>query len=157
MSTKLFGLRRSEMKACILSCWALLLCLPLCHAQCVLTVPNSELLTALSQAGLIPETDPSKFTLQDTTNLCFVRSTSDPTRYDQVRVSILYTYDTATDQSAQATFTVCLSGTLRFSGADVGAVTQDTHITQDMTREDCQDCLDSNVFARPSYCRRKYC
>lgn len=144
------------MKACVLFCCALLLCLSLCHAQCDLNVPDSELVVALNQAGLIPESDPSKFTLQDTTNLCFVSSTSDPTRYDQIRVSILYTYDTVADQPAQATFSVCL-GTFRFAGANVNSVTQDTHITVDMTREGCQDCLDSSTFAYPTYCRRKCC
>ena len=114
------------------------------------------MVSALNSAGLIPEADPSKFTLQGLTYLCFVRSTTDNTRFDQVRVSMLYTYDTATDQSAQATFSRCLT-TFRYDMADVGAVTQDTHYTTNMTREDCQDCLDSSTFARPTFCRRKYC
>ena len=135
----------------------LFLLLPLCYAQCPLDVPDGQIVSALNSAGLIPEADPSKFTLQDLTYLCFVRSTTDNTRFDQVRVSMLYTYDTATGQSAQVTFSVCLLSVFRFNMADVGAVTQDTHNTTNMTREDCQDCLDNSTFARPTFCRRKYC
>ena len=69
---------------------------------------------------------------------------------------MLYTYDTATDQSAQATFSVCLFSEFRFNMADVGAVTQDTHYTANITREDCQDCLDTDPLASPTFCRREW-
>ena len=142
------------MKISISFCLALLY-FPLCHAQCDLNVPNRQLVSALSQAGLIAEADQSKFTLQDVTYLCFVRSSSDNTKFDQVRVSMLYTYDTATNQSAQATFSLCL-GSFVFVAEDVDSVTQDPHLTEDLTREGCQDCLDSSTFARPTFCRREY-
>ena len=133
---------------------ALLLALkfPLCRAQCSLDVPSSSLIDALFHAGFIPEADLSNFTLQDLTYLCFVRSASDNTTFDQVRVSLLYTYDTATNQSAQVTFSICLSE-FNFSMSDVDSVTQDAHFTQNMTREDCQGCLDNSTFASPTYCR----
>ena len=128
---------------------------PLCHAQCDLNVPDQQLVNALSEAGLISgEVDPSNLILQDLTPLCFVRSSTDNTRFDQVRVSILYTYESATDQSAQATF-ICLGNTFRFSSENTNTVTQDPHLTENMTREDCQDCLDNSTFARPTFCRRE--
>ena len=114
------------------------------------------MVNALNSAGLIPEADPSKFTLQGLTYLCFVRSATDNTRFDQVRVSMLYTYDTATDQSAQATFSRCLFSEFRFDMADVGSVTEDPHYTANMTREDCQDCLDTDPLASPTFCRREW-
>ena len=144
------------MKTPISFCLALLL-FPLCHAQCDLNVPETQLVSALNQAGLIAEADQSNFNLHDLTYLCFVRSSSDNTTFAQVRVSMLYTYDTATDQTAQATFSLCLSGTFRFTSANVDFVTQDPHLTENMTREGCQDCLDNSTFASPTYCRCKLC
>ena len=137
-----------------ISTFCLTLLFPLCHAQCDLNVPETQLVAALNQAGLIAETAQSNFNLQDLTYLCFVRSSSDNTTFAQVRVSMLYTYDAATDQSAQATFSLCI-GTFRFNGANVGSVTQDPHLTENMTREGCQDCLDSSTFASPTFCRRE--
>ena len=134
-----------------------LLLFPLCHAQCDLNVPNTQLFNALNNAMLVPEADPSKFTLQDLTYLCFVRSSSDNTKFDEARVSFLYTYDGTMNQSAQATFTNCLIDMFRFTMADVDFVTQDPHLTENMTREDCQDCRDSSTFARPTFCRCKSC
>ena len=128
---------------------------PLCHAQCDLIVPDQQLVNALSEARLISEVDPTNFNLQDLTPLCFVRSSTDNTRFDQVRVSILYTYDSDTVRSAQATFSLCLSGSFTFTSANTYTVTQDPHLTEDMTREDCQDCLDNSTFARPTFCRRE--
>ena len=134
-----------------------LLLFPLCHAQCDLNVPNTQLFSALNNAGLVPEADPTKFTLQDLTYLCFVRSSSDNTTFDEVRVSFLYTYDGTMNQSAQATF-ICLSDTFTYTMANVDFVTQDLHLTQNMTREDCQDCRDNSTFASPTFCRCKsYC
>ena len=141
------------MKTPISFCLALLL-FPLCHAQCDLNVPETQLVAALNQAGLIAETDQSNFNLQDLTYLCFVRSSSDNTTFAQVRVSMLYTYDAAMDLSAQATFSLCLSSFV-FVAADVGSVTQDPHLTENMTREGCQDCLDNSTFASPTFCRRE--
>ena len=135
-------------------CFIILLLLPLCHAQCTLNVPVTQLVTALDLAGLIPDPDPEAFTLQDLTNLCFVRSSIDNSTFVQVRVSILYTFLRTTDQSAQITFSVC-SGTFRFSFLDVNLVTQDRHYTTDMTREGCQNCQDRSTFARPTFCRCK--
>ena len=139
------------MKTLVNLCLALL-SFPVCHAQCDLNVPNTELFNALNNAGLVPESDPSKFTLQGLTYLCFVRSSSDNTSFDEVRVSFLYTYDGTMNQSAQATFTLCL-GTFRYIMANADFVTQDLHLTENMTREDCQDCRDSSTFARPTFCR----
>ena len=130
---------------------------PVCHAQCDLNLPDSQLVIVLNEAGFISESDPSKYTLQDLTYLCFVRSSTDNTRFDQVRVSMLYTFDSATDQSAQATFSLCLAGTFRFTSGNTYTVTQDPHLTENTTREDCQDCLDNSTFARPTFCRRKHC
>ena len=126
--------------------------LPSCLAQCTLEVTDTQLFSALTQAGIVREADITKFFLQDLTYLCFVRSATDETRFDQVRVSFFYTFDTTTNQSAQATFSVCLA-TFRFSGANVDSVTQYTHITANATREDCQDCVDSSTFASPTFCR----
>ena len=142
------------MKISISFCLTLLF--PLCHAQCDLDVPETQLVAALNQAGYISEADQSKFNLQDLTYLCFVRSSSDNTKFDQVRVSMLYTYDAATDLSAQATFSLCLGGMFRFTSANVDFVTQDPHLTENMTREGCQDCRDSSTFATPTFCRREY-
>ena len=142
------------MKTPISFCLALLF-FPLCHAQCDLNVPETQLVAALTQADLIAETAQSNFNLQDLTYLCFVRSSSDNTKFDQVRVSMLYTYDAVTDQSAQATFSLCLSGTFRFNGVNVDSVTQGPHLTENMTREGCQDCLDNSTFASPTFCRRE--
>ena len=144
------------MKTPISLCLALLLS-PVCHAQCNLNVLETQLVSALNLADLISESDVADFTLQNLTYLCFVRSSRNSTLFDQVRVSMLYTYDTATDQSAQATFSLCISGMFRFTGADVGSVTQDPHLTENMTREGCQDCLDNSTFASPTYCRCKFC
>ena len=143
------------MKTTIPFCLVLLL-FPDCYAQCDLNLPDTQLLSALSGAGLVSMPDPSKFTLQDLTYLCVIRS-SIVTRFDQVRVSILYTFDSATVRSAQATFTLCLSGSFRFTSANTYTVTQDPHLTGNVTREDCQDCLDNSTFARPTFCRRKHC
>ena len=129
---------------------------PLCHAQCYLNVPNTELFNTLNNAGLVPEPDQTKFTLQDLTYLCFVRSSSDNTKFDEVRVSFLYTYDGSMNQSAQATFTLCLS-TFIYRSADVDFVTQDPHLNENMTREDCHDCRDNSTFASPTFCRCKSC
>ena len=145
----------ATMKILILVCLAVFL-FHLCHAQCDLNVSDQQLVNALSEADLISEIDPTKFNLQDLTPLCFVRSSTDNTRFDQVRVSILYTYDSATVLSAQATFTLCLSGSFRFKSAYTYTVTQDPHLTENVTREDCKDCLDNSTFARPTFCRREY-
>ena len=144
-----------KMKTRISFCLVLLF--PVCHAQCDLNLPDSHLVNALNEADLLSESDPTKFTLQDLTYLCVIRSSVNNTRFDQVRVSILYTFDSATVRSAQATFTLCLSGSFRFSSANTYTVTQDPHLTENMTREDCQDCLDNSTFARPTFCRRKHC
>ena len=133
-----------------------LLLFPLCHAQCDLNVPDQQLVNALNEADLISETDPTKFTLQDLTVICFVPSSNDSTGFDQVRVSMQYSYDSATVRSAQATFTLCLSDTFRFTSENTYTVTQDPHLTENTTREDCQDCLDNSTFARPTFCRREY-
>ena len=151
-----FSLRGAKMKTPISFCVALLLLLPLCRAQCGLNIADLQLVNALSGAGLISEADPSKFALQDLTYICFVRSSTDNTRFDQVRISMQYTYDSATVRSAQATFTLCLSDTFRYTSANTYTVTQDQHLTENTTREDCQDCLDNSTFARPTFCRRKY-
>ena len=135
--------------------FCLVLLFPLCHAQCDLNIPDSELFSALTQTGLILEADPTKFTLQDLAYFCFVRSSTDNLKFDQVRVSMLYTYDRATDQSAQATFTLCFR-TFRFTSANTYTVTQYQHLTENTTREDCQNCLDSSTYARPTFCRREY-
>ena len=135
---------------------ALFLLFPLCHAQCALNVPDQQLVNALNEVDLISETDPTKFTLQDLTYICFIRSSTDNTRFDQVRISMLYTYYSATVRSAQATFSLCLSGSFRFTSENTYTVTQDPHLTENMTREDCQDCLDNSTFARPTFCRREY-
>ena len=145
----------ATMKILILVCLAVFL-FPLCHAQCDLNVPDQQLVNTLSEADLISEADVTKFNLQDLTPLCFVRSSTDNTTFDQVRVSILYTYDSATVRSAQATFTLCLSDTFRFTSENTYTVTQDPHLTENTTREDCQDCLDNSTFARPTFCRREY-
>ena len=137
--------------------FCLVLLFPVCHAQCGLNVPDQQLLNALNEAGLISESDPSKFTLQDLTYLCFVRSSTDNTRFDQVRVSMLYTFDSATVRSAQVTFSLCLSDSFRFTSGNTYTVTQDPHLSKNVTREDCQDCLDNSTFARPTFCRRKHC
>ena len=129
--------------------------LPLCHAQCGLNVPDFQLVNALSGAGLISEANPSGFTLLDLTYICFVRSSTDNARFDQVRISMMYSYDSATVRSAQATF-LCLSSSIRFTSANIYTVTQDPHLTENTTREDCQDCLDNSTFARPTFCRREY-
>ena len=114
------------MKTPIPFCLVFLL-FPLCHAQCDLNVPNTQLFNALNNAGLVPDADQTKFTLQDLTYLCFVRSSTDNTTFDEVRVSFLYTYDGSMDQSAQATFALCLS-TFTYRSADVNTVTQDPHL-----------------------------
>ena len=142
------------MKTPITFCLAFLL-FPLCHAQCNLNVPEIQMVSALNQAGFISEADQSNFNLQDLTYLCFARSSSDNTTFAQVRVSMLYTYDAATNLSAQATFSLCLDGMFRFTGVNVDSVTQDPHLTEDMTREGCQDCLDNSTFASPTFCRRE--
>ena len=156
MTSTTYPLEESQerMKTPLSFCLVLLL-FPLCHAQCDLNVPNTELFNALNNAGLVPEADQTKFTLQDLTYLCFVRSSTDNTAFDEVRVSFLYTYDGTMDQSAQATFTLCLISTFTYRSADVDLVTQDSHLTENMTREDCQDCRDSSTFASPTYCRRE--
>ena len=140
------------MQTLVFLCFALL-SFPLCRAQCDLNVPNTELFSALNNAGLVPEADQTKFTLQDLTYLCFVRSSTDNTTFKEVRVSFLYTYDGSMNQSAQATFSLCLFGTFSFNMAVADLVTQDLHLTENMTREDCQDCQDSSTFARPTFCR----
>ena len=145
---------QAKMKTLIFFCLAVFL-LPLCHAQCGLNVPDQHLVNALSEAGLISETDPTKFNLQDLTYICFVRSSTDNTRFDQVRISMRYSYDSATVRSAQATFSLCLSGSFRFTSENTYTVTQDPHLTENMTREDCQDCLDNSTFARPTFCKRE--
>ena len=139
------------MKTLVNLCLALL-SFPVCHAQCDLNVPDIELFDALNGAGYISEPDDTKFILQDLTYLCFVRSSSDNTSFDEVRVSFLYTYDGTMNQSAQATF-ICLFGTFRYTMANADFVTQDLHLTENMTREDCQDCRDSSTFASPTFCR----
>ena len=128
---------------------------PFCYAQCTLDVPDSQLLSALNLAGILRETDQSKFSVQDRTYLCFVRSTTNSKRYDQVRISVLYSYDTATNQSAQVTFSVCLFNAFRFSEADVTSVKEGKHFTENMTREGCQNCQDSKTS--PTYCKRTFC
>ena len=143
------------MKTPISLCLNVLLLLPLCYAQCPLEISNTELLSALQLTGFIREANETMFSRQDITYLCFVRSTTDNTRFDQVRVSMLYTYDSAMNQSAQATFSVCLN-TFQFTVADVDFVTNDTHYTSNMTREDCQDCQDNSPFARPTFCTREF-
>ena len=155
MTSTTYPLAESQerMKTPLSFCLVLLL-YPLCYAQCDLNVPNTELFNALNNAGLVPEADQNKFTLQDLTYLCFVRSSTDNTAFDEVRVSFLYTYDGTMDQSAQATFTFCLDN-FRFTMANADFVTQDPHLTENMTREDCQDCQDSSTFASPTYCRRE--
>ena len=137
--------------------FCLVLLFPFCHAQCDLNVPDQQLVNALSAADVISEGDPTRFTLQDLTYLCVIRSSTDNTRFDQVRVSLLYSYDGDTNQSAQATFSLCLSGSFKFTSSNTYTVTQSPHLTENMTREDCQDCLDNNTFACPTFCRRKYC
>ena len=141
------------MKTFVNLCLALLF-FPVCHAQleCGLNVPDIELFDALNGAGYISEPDDTKFILQDLTYLCFVRSISENKAFDEVRVSFLYTYDGTMNQSAQATFTLCLD-TFIYTMADVEFVTQDPHLTENMTREDCQDCRDNSTFARPTFCR----
>ena len=136
--------------------FCLVLLFPVCHAQCDPNPPDLQLINALTEAGLILGADPSKFTLQDLTYICFVRSSTDNTKFSEVRVSMLYTYDSATVRSAQATFSLCLSGSFRFTSTNTYTVTQDPHLTENMTREDCQDCLDNSTFARPTFCRRKH-
>lgn len=138
------------MKTQILFCCALLF--PLCSAQCTLYLPESVLFDALNTAGLIMDGDPFTFTLLDLTYLCFARSPIDSERFDQVRISLLYTYNTVVPQSAQATF-VCTGIWWRL--ASTSSVTQDKHFIWDMTREGCQDCLDHSVFAKPTFCRRE--
>ena len=140
------------MQTLVFLCFALL-SFPLCYAQCGLNVSNTELLRALNNAGLVSEANPTKFTLQDLTYLCFVRSSTDNTTFKEVRVSFLYTYDGSMNQSAQATLSLCLFGTFSFNMAVADLVTQDLHLTENMTREDCQDCQDSSTFARPTFCR----
>ena len=140
------------MKTAIFLCLVALLHFPVCRAQCEPDISNTQLFRALSAVDVISEPDPRKFTLQNLTYLCFVRSPSDNTRFSQMRVSFLYTYESATDQSAQATFSFCLSDTFR----SINHVTQDPHLTDNMTREDCQDCEDNSTFARPTFCRREY-
>ena len=137
------------MKTQFLFYWALLL-LPLCSAQCTLYLPESVLFDALNTAGLIVDSDPFMFTLLDLTYLCYARSPINKERFDQVRVSLLYTYDTVEPQSAQATF-VCFGTWWRL--APVSSVTQHKHFIWDMTREGCQDCLDHSIFANPTFCR----
>ena len=88
----------------------------LCHAQCNLEELGSELVSVLSQAGHIPEADPSKFTLQDVTYLCFVQSTSNNTVIYQVCVSLLYSCNNvAMNESAHATLTLCVGETFMFT------------------------------------------
>ena len=138
-----------DMKTQILFYWTLLL-FPPCSAQCTLYLPESVLLNALNTAGLIVDSDPSMFTLLDLTYLCYARSPIDKAIFDQVRVSLLYTYDTVEPQSAQATF-VCFG--IWWSLASISSVTQYKHFAQNMTREGCQDCLDDSIFASPTFCR----
>ena len=144
------------MKTSILLCLVALLHFPVCRAQCDPDISILELVKALYAVDVISEPDPIKFTLQNLTYLCFVRSSRDSTRFSQVRISFLYTYESATDQSAQATFTFCLLNTFRFRDTDIKYVTQDPHLTENMTTEDCQDCQDNSTFARPTFCRREY-
>ena len=135
------------MKTTVLLSWALLL--RFCAAQCHLHVPKRVLFDALHTAGLVGE-DPFLFTLLDLTHLCYTRSPFDITRFDQVRVSILYTYGTDVLQSAQATF-VCIGIVWRV--ALVSSVSQHEHFKHNMTREGCRDCLDQSTFAQPTFCR----
>lgn len=134
------------MKSTVLFSWALL---HLCLAHCPLHLPEPVLFDALNTAGLVGD-DPFVFTLLDLTYLCYARSLVDVMRFDQVRVSVLYTYGADVPQSAQATFE-CIGITWR--PAPVSYVTQHKHIFQDLTREGCQDCLDQSKFAKPTYCR----
>ena len=144
------------MKTSIFLCLVALLHFPVCRAQCDPDISILQLVRALYAVDVISELDPIKFTLQNLTYLCFVRSSSDSTRFSQVRVSFLYTYESATDQSAQATFSFCLFDAFTFRSTDVDLVTQDPHLIENMTREDCQDCRDNSTFARPTFCRREY-
>ena len=144
------------MKTSIFLCLVALLHFPVCRAQCDPDISILQLVRALYAVDVISEPDPIKFTLQNLTYLCFVRSSRDSTRFSQVRVSFLYTYESATDQSAQATFTFCLLNMFRFTDTVINYVTQDPHLTGNMTTEDCQDCQDNSTFARPTFCRREY-
>ena len=136
------------MKALILFCWALFF--PLCWAQCTLELPEPVLFDALNKAGLV-EYDPLWFTLLDLTYLCYARSPVDKARFDQVRVSVQYTYVTMVPRSAQATF-VCVDFEWTLAPYS-SSVTHHKHFTKDMTREGCQDCLDYSMFAQPTFCR----
>ena len=139
------------MKATISFCLALLL-FPLCHAQCNLNVPDSVLFSALKLAGHLTGADQSKFVLQDLTYLCFVRSSQNNALFDQVRVSILYTYETETDKSAHFTF-ACHNGTF----GPYGHFGDYPHVSVNMTREGCQDCTDESASTYPTLCRCKSC
>lgn len=113
-------------------------------------VPNTQRFNAINGVGFVSEADPTKFILQDLTYLCFVRSSSDNTAFDEARISLLHTDDMATDQSTQATFMFCFD-TFRLTNSNINTVTQDPHLTKNMTREDCQECQDNSTFARPTF------
>ena len=143
------------MKILILVCLAVFL-FHLCRAQCSLNIADLQLVNTLNDAGLISEANPADFTLKDLTYICFVRSSTDNARFNQTRISMRYSYDSATVRSAQATFTLCLSGSFRFTSANTYTVSQDPHLTENVTREDCQNCLDNSTHARPTFCKREY-
>ena len=135
-------------------CFAPFLLLSVCHAQCPLNVPDSQLFAAITQAGIIRESDSSKFVLQDLTRLCYIRSTTNNETFSQLRVLMLYTYNKVRDKLAQATFSVCIKS-FTFSKVDISSVTEDAHFTANMMREGCHDCLDGSTFTRPTFCRCK--
>ena len=141
--------------------FSLAVLLSLCHAQCNLEELGSELVSVLSQAGHIPESDPTMFNLQNLTNLCFVRSATNNTVIYQMRVSLLYSYgDVAMNQSAQATLTLCVGDAFMFTTVSNVSLTQDPHLlflilNMATGTEDCQNYLDYSTFGSPALCSCK--
>ena len=154
--------RRMDLKGlwalCVLT---LLICtLPQSTAQCSLDLGGPfTSIPGVPFQEIFSEFSPSSFVLDELTYLCYSRSETNSDTFSEIRVSVLYRY-----QSVGGTLQLtldCNAGLGRWvydrTRPSLDELSADQHIAENMTREGCANCRDNSTksFGDPTYCSRE--
>ena len=132
--------------------------LPRSSAQCSLDLGRPFVnVPGVPFQELFPEFSPSSFTQNGLTYLCYTRSETDADTFREIRLSVLYQY-----QSEEGTLQLtldCRGGRWLYDNSQPSLVQLPAadHVTENMTRENCANCRDSSTasFGDPTYCSRE--
>lgn len=143
---------------CVLT---LALCmLPQSSAQCSLDLGRPfGTIEGVPFLDLFQEYSPSSFIQNGLTYLCYTRSETEPETFSEIRVSVLYQYQS--DEGTLQLTLGCRPGLRRwfYDNAQPSLVELSAadHVTENMTRGDCANCRDNSTasFGDPTYCSRE--